>query len=193
MTGIEDDRQRLLAMSLEELWQLFPIILVAHREEWAEWYSEEAQRLSEWLPKGARVSHVGSTAVAGIMAKPIVDILVEVAECVELDGVAMRIEEAGYIVMNGQEGRVDLNKGYTSKGFAERVFHLHLRHWGDCDELYFRDYLIEHRDVAQEYERLKVELWREFEHDRDGYTAGKGEFVRRWTEVGKRECEGRYD
>lgn len=187
MSQVGEDRRVLLSMTLEELWQLFPIELVEHRDEWAEWYSEEARRLSEHLPKGARVSHIGSTAVPGIMAKPIVDILVEVVESESLEAVASEIEGAGYIVMARSEGRVDLNRGYTSKGFADRVFHLHLRHMGDCDELYFRNFLIGHPVVAREYEALKLKLWREFEHDRDAYTAGKGEFVRTWTEEGKKE------
>ena len=63
--------------------------------------------------------------------------------------------------------------GYTDNGFAEKVYHLHLRLEGDHDELYFRDYLIEYPQAAKEYEQLKLSLWKQFEHDRDGYTAAK--------------------
>ena len=48
---------------------------------------------------------------------------------------------SGCICMHTAETRVSLNKGYTSQGFAERVFHIHLRYAGDHDELYFRDYM----------------------------------------------------
>lgn len=81
----------------------------------------------------------------------------------------------------------DLNKGYTPQGFAERVFHIHLRVAGDIDELYFRDYLNAHPEVAKEYERLKLSLWKEYEHDRDGYTAAKSAFVSKYTELAKAE------
>ena len=47
-------------------------------------------------------------------------------------------------------------------------------------------------DVAREYERMKRMLWRQFEHDRDGYTAQKTEFVREYTRRAKREWPGRY-
>ena len=89
--------------------------------------------------------------------------------------------------MNTAPRRIDLNKGYTENGFAERVFHLHLRYAGDHDELYFLRYLNEHPDTAKAYEALKLSLWKRFEHDRDGYTAAKGDFIRRVTETAKAE------
>lgn len=187
MSLTEEDRRALLSMTLDELWQLFPIVLVEPRDEWAEWYSDEARMLSEHLPKSARVSHIGSTAVGTIWTKPIIDMLVELPDDVSLKAVAHGIEPLDYIIMSQSDGRIDLNKGYTPRGFAERVFHLHLRHTGDCDEIYFRDFLIGHPAVAREYEALKLRLWREFEHDRDAYTEAKGDFVRRYTDVAKRE------
>ena len=63
-------------MSLAELWELFPIILTEHDPRFFEQYAGEAALLGERL-KGAKLSHIGSTAVEGIWAKPIVDILVE--------------------------------------------------------------------------------------------------------------------
>ena len=58
--------------------------------------------------------------------------------------------------MSQSENGLSFNKGYTGNGYAERVFHLHLRYVGDNNELYFRDYLIEQPDVAKEYEELKL-------------------------------------
>jgi GrpB-like predicted nucleotidyltransferase (UPF0157 family) len=88
--------------------------------------------------------------------------------------------------------RMSFNYGYTEDGFAEEVFHVHLRCSGDNDELYFRDYLREHPQIAREYEALKLGLWRRFEHDRDGYTEAKTEFARKWTDEVKEDYEGRY-
>ena len=68
---------------------------------------------------------------------------------------------------------MSFNKGYTEEGFAEKVFHLHLRYFGDNDELYFRDYLNERPDIAEKYEQLKLSLWKKYEHDRDGYTEAR--------------------
>ena len=188
-------KKRLSEMTLEELWQLFPIVLTEHRPEWAQWYAEEECRLAAVLPADgiARISHIGSTAIEGIWAKPIVDILVETAR--DADWTAIRAAlcgEGGYICMSESPERLSFNRGYTEDGFAERVFHLHLRRAGDHDELYFRDYLNAHPDVAREYERMKLALWHAYEHDRDGYTARKAEFVRLHTDRAKRELSGRY-
>ena len=72
------------------------------------------------------------------------------------------------------------------------MFHLHLRHCGDNAELYFRDYLIEHPDAAKEYEKLKLSLWKEYEHNRDGYTNAKTEFIQAHTQRAKNLYKNRY-
>ena len=64
-------------MTLQELWELFPIQLTEHKECWKDWYLEERMFLLSFLPKTVRIYHIGSTAIQGIWAKPIVDILVE--------------------------------------------------------------------------------------------------------------------
>ena len=174
--------KRLSEMTLSELWQLFPIILEEHNPCWAEWYREEGTVLAALLP-GAEISHIGSTAIPGIWAKPIVDILAETEQ--DMRSVKQRLEGAGWICMSESENRMSFNKGYTENGFAERVFHLHLRRTGDNDEVYFRDYLINHPEAAKEYERLKLGLWKRFEHDRDGYTESKTEFVKKYTDIAK--------
>ena len=94
--------------------------------------------------------------------------------------------------MSTEEKRISFNLGYSKDGFADKIFHIHLRCIGDNDELYFRDYLIEHPQIAKEYEKLKLNLWRQFEHNRDTYTEAKTEFVRKWTDTAKEEYEGRY-
>ena len=66
------------------------------------------------------------------------------------------------------------------------MFHIHLRYSGDHDELYFRDYLNEHPQIAREYEGIKLQLWKQFEHDRDAYTNAKTAFIRTWTQEAKK-------
>ena len=174
--------KKLSEMTLHELWQLFPIRLTDHRDCWKEWYLDEERLLRNQLTNGEKISHIGSTAIPCVWAKPIVDILVEVpAEC-DLSDYAKLIINAGYLCMSQSARRMSFNKGYTESGFAERVFHLHLRYAGDNDEVYFRDYLIANPDVAKEYEKLKLALWKEYEHDRDAYTEAKADFVKKYTE-----------
>ena len=175
--------KKLSEMTLEELWQLFPIILEEHKNYWADWFEEEKVNLEKILPQNIKINHIGNTAIPEIWAKPIVDILVEIES--GIDSVKDILINSGYICMSESANRISFNKGYTENGFAERVFHLHLRHMGDDDEIYFRDYLIEKPDIAKEYEKLKLNLWKQFEHNRDEYTNQKTEFVRKYTELAK--------
>ena len=182
-------------MSLEELWQLFPIFLREHQDEWKDWYAEERLRLLSFLPANqlVRISHIGSTSLETIWAKPIVDILLEIPK--ETDMAVMRnlLLQNGYLLMSESQGRMSFNKGYTPSGFAERVFHLHLRYEGDHDELYFRDYLQEHPVVAKDYEKLKLSLWKQYEHNRDAYTEAKTDFIKNYTEEAKKLYGRRYE
>lgn len=172
-------------MTLEELWQLFPVFLTEHDPRWAEQYAEEAAALASVLPSGARLYHIGSTAIDGIMAKPIVDIIVEVGDTDVAKRASKALQSCGYVVMSERGDRISLNKGYTEDGFADKVFHVHIRLSGDVDEIYFRDFLNAHHDVAREYEKLKLRLWKEYEHDRDAYTEAKSEFVNKYTKIAK--------
>ena len=174
-------------MTLEELWRLFPIFLTEHNPHWADWYAEEVETLKSILPPDTVYCHIGSTAISGIMAKPIIDILIVVNSPERMKQAASVLQSNGYIVMSTAESRISLNKGYTENGFAERVFHLHIRLENDVDEIYFRDYLIAHPDIAKEYEQLKLGLWKQYEHDRDGYTEAKSEFVRKYTALAKQK------
>ncbi len=193
--GTESTCKRLSEMTLEELWRLFPIVLTEHLACWAEWFAQETELLSQFLPAGqvVKISHIGSTAVDFIRAKPIVDILAEVRADCPLTAFRVPLEQAGYVCMSERAEQISWNKGYTENGFAARVFHLHLRHEGDHDELYFRDWLIEKPAVARQYEVLKLDLCERFRHDRDGYTAGKTAFVTAQTELAKRHFAGRYE
>ena len=180
-------------MTLEELWELFPIILTEHKEIWNEWYAEEHKRLVSILPsEQIRISHIGSTAIDKIWAKPIIDILVELPISMSMESIKEILIQNGYICMSEQTNRKSFNLGYTSEGFAEKVFHLHLRYWGDNDELYFRDYMNENPLLAKQYEELKLSLWKKFEHDRDGYTFAKTSFVAKQTDKAKKCYLNRY-
>jgi GrpB-like predicted nucleotidyltransferase (UPF0157 family) len=179
-TGGVFTNKPLSAMSLKELWALFPIQLTEHQLCWSDWYQIEKRKLELVLPNTIKIHHIGSTSIQGIWAKPIIDILIE-ANMNDHGTIKDILLCNDYLCMAQAETRIDFNKGYTPNGFAEKVFHLHLRKFGDNDELYFRDYLNGHPEIAQKYEKLKLSLWKQFEHNRDGYTESKTAFVREYT------------
>ncbi len=186
--------KELSQMSLDELWELFPITLVAHNDKWKSFYDEIETELKSILSvcRVERISHIGSTAISGIWAKDIVDVLIEVSKDSDIEDTARVIENNGFIRMSEAADRISFNRGYTANGFADKVFHVHIRYVGDNDELYFRDYLNEHEQIAKEYETMKLQLWKQFEHDRDAYTDSKTEFVKKWTSEAKKIYSGRY-
>lgn len=186
-------KKALSEMTLEELWRLFPIVLSPHDKEWEHWYEEERQGLAALFSmRDLKISHIGSTAIHHILAKPIVDILLEIPGSSSMADIKERLTRNGYLCMSEEENRISLNKGYTDEGFAEKVFHLHLRFYGDNDELYFRDYMNAHPALAVEYEKLKISLWKKYEYDRDAYTAGKSSFVKKYTDAAKSQWAGLY-
>ncbi len=186
--------KELSEMTLEELWDLFPIFLVQHNDKGEEYYNEIESSITSLLSGYPvdRISHIGSTAIHGIQAKNIVDVMIEISEKADIEEVAHTMEQSGFIRMSTEAKRISLNKGYTKDGFADKVYHIHLRYTGDNDELYFRDYMNEHPTTAKEYESLKLELWKKYEHDRDAYTDAKGDFIRKWTAEAHKVYGDRY-
>jgi GrpB-like predicted nucleotidyltransferase (UPF0157 family) len=185
-------------MSNEELWQLFPIILREHNSAWKQWYEQEHKLLIRLIGEDniERVSHIGSTAVEGLVAKPTVDILVEITRSCDTDDLMHTLEQNGYIYSRQGENpppHMMFLKGYTEQGFAEKVFHIHMRYPGDWDELYFRDYLSAHADTAAQYGELKASLKEKYEHDRDMYTEAKTDFVKRVTMLARQEMGNVYN
>ena len=182
--------------SLEELWQLYPIILQEHNSDYSVWYDDEKEALHRILCDYTicRINHIGSTSVSGLIAKPTIDILLELPKGYDISAVAQLLKQNDWILFqkNDVKETLDLGKGYTPTGFAERVYHLHVKPSGDWGELYFRDYLRQNSNVARQYETLKLSLKKQFEHNRDAYTDAKSEFVMEITQKARVQYVGRY-
>ena len=190
--------KELSEMTLEELWELFPIILKEHNPDYKNWYETEKQSLLSCIDNKniIRINHIGSTVVDGLIAKPTVDILLEINNECNIEELKNTLLHDGWLLMSSQKSPsliMVFNKGYTKEGFAEKVYHLHVRHYDNWNELYFRDYLMEHEEAAREYEKLKLSLLGKYEHDRDGYTDAKSDFILKYTEKAKEEYGDRYN
>jgi GrpB-like predicted nucleotidyltransferase (UPF0157 family) len=182
--------KELRALSLEELWQLFPIELVPYSENYPLWYQEEAKTIKSILSEHiVRINHIGSTAVKNLTAKPIVDILLEVDEESDVKTLRKALKSIGWQLMHEEEQPFNdvFHKGYTKYGFAEKVFHLHVRFEGDYDELYFRDYLRSNEEARKQYVKLKKELAVRYKHHRENYTNAKTDFIKECTKKAREE------
>jgi len=121
--------------------------------------------------------HIGSTAVAGLAAKPVIDLLLEVRSLARLDGFDPAMRSIGY-EPRGEFGIP--GRRYYPKGGDDRTHHVHAFAVGDrhvAEHLAFRDYLREHADVAANYEHVKRQAAATYRHDPDGYVAFKHAFV----------------
>lgn len=170
------------------------VSVVPYDPAWPRTFEEEKRHLLDCLPSELirRIEHFGSTAIPGLAAKPIVDVLVEVASLEETKArIAPVLEAQGYDYFwratHGEDGPPFYAWFIKRDSAGVRTHHVHMvesdfEHW---DRLLFRDYLIGHPEMAKEYEALKLALARDYPNDRVAYTNGKTEFVVRVTQVAK--------
>lgn len=185
MESFEDKLRRVLAE---------PVEVVEYDPEWPSVFTSETRRLERFFPPGVirSIEHIGSTAVEGLAAKPIVDILVTVDNFeMVVNDVAPAMQAAGYDYFFrpafGDEGpRYPWFIGRDEGGW--RVSHIHVALVDDPaarDRVIFRDHLRRHPEIAREYAGLKRELAAEFPGDREAYTRAKTEFIIRETAAAK--------
>lgn len=187
-------RQDFSNITDKKLSKLFPILLESHNPRWTDYYCTEKEFMKAVFGDMLlRISHIGSTSVPGLVAKPTIDILLEISKDADLLGITERLKDEGYVINTPKKDIIMFLKGYTPRGFEGQCVHIHVRHLGDWDELYFRDYLIVHPDIAHEYERLKLVLKDQYPHDRDGYTEAKGDFVTKYSVYARKEFPNKYN
>ena len=188
---MESQREKIERLIREEV-QVAP-----YDPRWPEWFLAEKNHLLDCLPSElvGRIEHFGSTAVPGLAAKPIVDMLVEVTDLNETRRrIAPILESQGYDYVWRPTSGDDGGPWYAwfikrDDRTGVRTHHIHMveidfEHW---DRLLFRDYLIQNPHVATEYLELKNRLATSHPNDRVAYTEGKTKFVIRVTEQAKQQ------
>ena len=173
------------------------VAIVPYDSRWPQLFRSEKEHLLSCLPRQliGRIEHFGSTAVPGLAAKPIVDMLVEVTDLEAAKArIAPVLESQGYDYFwrpTSGEDEPPFHAWFIKRDPVTRTrsHHIHMverdfhSHW---DRLLFRDYLIENPGIAAEYEALKIRLAASYPQDRVAYTAAKTEFIVRVTEQARR-------
>ena len=155
--------------------------VVPYSSEWANLFQAESKRLRDALGSLALdIQHIGSTAVPGLAAKPILDIGIAVAGDADVVACVPLVESLGY-TYRGDRG---LDEGhFFDSGAEDQLTHyLHmllLKSAGWRNYLQFRDYLIIHPEARDAYMQLKEELAAIYAADRAAYTAAKGQFIQK--------------
>jgi GrpB-like predicted nucleotidyltransferase (UPF0157 family) len=162
-----------------------PILIVQYDAAWLGLFDKERaileNLLAQWLV--VPIEHVGSTAVPGLAAKPVIDIMAGVKSRDESRPSIPTLATIGYVYFPYQP---EQKHWFCKPSAALRTHHLHLvplgsRHWNE--RLVFRDYLRRNLAAAKEYAELKQELAKQYEFDREGYTEAKGPFIQRILEL----------
>lgn len=157
---------------------LSAIVVVDYDAAWTAAFSSAEQRLAELLgPPVLAISHVGSTAVPGLAAKPKIDIDVVLKNEAAIPASIEVLKEAGYTFRGDKygDGMWAFTTGRGSQG--ERVYLCAPGNATHQKRLFFRDHLRNHPEAAAAYGALKRRLAAEAENDWDRYTGGKGPFV----------------
>ena len=158
-----------------------PIHVVPYDASWPTRFAEERgaleRVLSPWL--AGPIEHIGSTAVPGLVAKPVIDIMAAVAS---LDASRPALAVLAPLEYLYFPYRADIMHWLCKPSDAVRTHHLHLVPFGSAlwhERLRFRDRLRSDARVAAEYAALKLALAARYEFDRAAYTDAKEPFVRR--------------
>ncbi|MFO8544947.1 GrpB family protein [Legionella pneumophila serogroup 1] len=160
------------------------IDIVAYNTEWPLLAKIEMAKLRASFPANSVIDlqHVGSTAIPGMAAKPIIDIQIAARSLEEMKVIAVPIlQKLGYEYWedNPDPERMFFVKGMPPYGNG-RTHHVHIvetssRHWKG--RILFRDYLLSHSEAAEKYQQLKIKLARKYKYDREQYTDAKSEFI----------------
>jgi GrpB-like predicted nucleotidyltransferase (UPF0157 family) len=141
-------------------------------------FKEEAERLNFILRNEIiDIHHIGSTAVPGLNAKPIIDIMPVVKGINTIDKYNEEMKRIGY-EPKGENGI--LGRRYFQKGGDNRSHHVHIYQVGSYEivrHLAFRDFLRTHPDIRKDYGELKEKLAQQFPYDIESYITGKERLV----------------
>lgn len=155
--------------------------IVAHDPCWTAQFAVERDRLLDLLPgRFAAIEHIGSTAVPGFPAKPILDLLAGVSSMSEADALLEPLCAHGYVTSAEFNATLPDRRWLMRHALGKRTHHLHLVVFGGeswVQHLQFRDLLRTDAVIAERYQRLKQDLAEQHRHDREAYTQAKAAFI----------------
>ncbi len=169
--------------------------IVVYNPNWPEVYKLERDKIKEKIGEYiASIDHIGSTAVEGLVAKPIVDILIGLNSLDDAQFCIPKLEELNYEYVPEFEDVLP-DRRYFRKpptGQGSRDFHVHMveiKTYFWKRQLILRDYLRKFPEVANEYGELKLRLASELQDNREAYTEGKTDFIMSILEKVEKETE----
>ncbi|MFX0183133.1 MAG: GrpB family protein [Candidatus Hodarchaeota archaeon] len=161
------------------------IKLLPYQLEWKELFSKEKQHLEATIGNNIlEIEHIGSTAIPGMTAKPIIDIAIAIHNFEEAKVCIDLLEKIGY----EYKGEFGISRRHYFVKGTPRRYHLHMNeitseNWKN--HISFRDYLIKHPDKAKQYADLKIKPAQQFKANREAYIEGKTSFIKKILQLSK--------
>ncbi len=158
------------------------VSIVEYCPQWREMFEEEKQLLQAVLGEGSsKVKHIGSTAVNGLAAKPVIDIMIGLPDLSVVDSLVPRIEALGYEYIKKYEDEMPFRRYFVKNSNGIRTHQIHMveinsEFWGR--HLLFRDYLRQNPEIANKYAALKKQLAECEWGDVNEYADAKSEFIK---------------
>ncbi len=176
-----------VARSIED-----PVVVVPYDEAWPSLFEEERARIERAIgPWVEEIEHVGSTAVPGLAAKPVIDIMVGVKSLDDTPIFVKRLEAIGYEYVPELERQMPQRRYFRKLRQGRRTHQIHLVERSDAAfwdrHVLFRDYLRAHPEVAEGYARLKYEVSERFREERVAYTDAKTGFIAEVVRLAEKE------
>ncbi|MFN0275454.1 MAG: GrpB family protein [Chitinophagales bacterium] len=162
------------------------IILEEYTPSWASMFSDEKEKFLTLFNESAIIEHIGSTAVEGLIAKPVIDIMIGLENFAQANSTISLLQNLDYIYVSEYEKTMPYRRFFTKEKMGKRTHQIHMVAFASefwKRHLAFRDYLRTHEDVRNEYAALKKKLTLENWIDGNAYADAKTEFIRRIEQI----------
>lgn len=157
------------------------ITIVAYNSEWPEYFGQERTRLANALAGiDAVIEHIGSTAVPGLAAKPIIDLMIGLPDFAVADHLVPRITNLGYEYIARHEQVMPERRFFKKEEHGATTHHIHMVGFATSfweRHIRFRDYLRDHPEAASAYAAFKQKLATQDWQDGSAYAQAKTEFI----------------
>lgn len=169
------------------------VTIAEYNPKWKFIFESEKEILFESIGEYIQqIEHIGSTAVTGLAAKPIIDILVGVETITKAEKCIPLLEELNYQYVPEFEVELPERRYFRKppRGLEKRKFHLHMVETTSYfwkRQLLFREYLRAHPQTKDEYAQLKKDLSVKYRNDRVAYTDSKTDFILKVLEKAQKE------
>jgi GrpB-like predicted nucleotidyltransferase (UPF0157 family) len=157
------------------------VVVSPYSSAWPKLFGDvRKELLAAFVPIVVAVEHIGSTAVPGLAAKPVIDVLLGADSLMAIESKIASLRELGYEYVPKYEREIPLRRYFVKSAESSPRLHLHAVEIGSrlwLEHLAFRDALREDAKLRAQYQSLKLRLAKEFADDKAAYTAAKGPFI----------------